>query len=106
MFAVFLDIVFKSLKLDRSLYADNKYFGEAAIYFAGLIMILEGVAGAIAANSIIKTSIGLSGLTAILTWFIWSILIFVIGVKLFPDKNSKIPFKKVLLVLVMPMHPG
>ena len=97
MFAVFLDIVFKSLKLDRSLYSDNKYFGEAAIYFAGLIMILEGVAGAIAANSIIKTSIGLSGLTAILTWFIWSILIFVIGVKLFPDKNSKIPFKKVLI---------
>ena len=58
MFAVFLDIVFKSLKLDRSLYSDNRYFGEAAIYFAGLIMILEGVAGAIAANSIIKTSIG------------------------------------------------
>ena len=99
MFAVFLDIVFKSLKLDRSLYSDNKYFGEAAIYFAGLIMILEGVAGAIAANSIIKTSIGLSGLTAILTWFIWSILIFVIGVKLFPDKNIKIPFKKVAIEL-------
>ena len=46
MFAVFLDIIFKSLKLDRTLYSDNKYFGEAAIYFAGLIMILEGVAGA------------------------------------------------------------
>ena len=106
MFAVFLDIVFKSLKLDRSLYSDNKYFGEAAIYFAGLIMILEGVAGAIAANSIIKTSIGLSGLTAILTWFIWSILIFVIGVKLFPDKNIKIPFKKVLIGVGYAHAPG
>ena len=39
MFAQFLDIVFKSLKLDRSLYRDSKYFGEAAIYFAGLIMM-------------------------------------------------------------------
>ena len=106
MFAVFLDIVFKSLKLDRSLYSDNKYFGEAAIYFAGLIMILEGVAGAIAANSIIKTSIGLSGLTAILTWFIWSILIFVIGVKLFPDKTIKIPFKKVLIGVGYAHAPG
>ena len=37
MFAQFLDIVFKSLKLDKSLYKDPKYFGEAAIYFAGLI---------------------------------------------------------------------
>ena len=32
-------------------------------------MILDGVAGAVAANTIIKTSIGISGLTAILTWF-------------------------------------
>ena len=68
MFAQFLEIFFKSLKLDKSLYRDNKYFGEAAIYFAGLIMILDGVAGAVAANSIVRTSIGISGLTALLTW--------------------------------------
>ena len=106
MFAVFLDIVFRSLKLDKALYSDKKYFGEAAIYFAGLIMILEGVAGAIAANSIVKTSIGLSGLTAILTWFVWALLIFVIGVKLFPDKNSKIPFKKILIGVGYAHAPG
>ena len=89
MLAEFLNIIFRSIKLDRSLYKDNKYFGEAAIYFAGLIMILDGVAGAVAANSIVRTSVGLSGLTAILTWFIWSIFIFVIGVKIFPDKDTK-----------------
>ena len=93
MFAQFLEIFFKSLKLDKSLYRDNKYFGEAAIYFAGLVMILDGVAGAVAANSIVKTSIGISGLTALLTWLVWAIFIFVIGVKIFPDKGSKVPFK-------------
>ena len=51
MLAEFLNIFFKSLKLDKSLYRDNRYFGEAAIYFAGLIMILDGVAGAFAANT-------------------------------------------------------
>ena len=49
MFAQFLDIIFRSLKLDRNLYREQRYFGEAAIYFAGLIMILDGVAGAVAA---------------------------------------------------------
>ena len=73
MLAEFLNIVFRSLKLDKTLYKDNKYFGEAAIYFAGLIMILDGVAGAVAANTIVKTSIGMSGLTAILTWFVRAI---------------------------------
>ena len=106
MFAQFLEIFFKSLKLDKSLYRDNKYFGEAAIYFAGLVMILDGVAGAVAANSIVRTSIGISGLTALLTWLVWAIFIFVIGVKLFPDKQTKIPFKKVLTAVGYAHAPG
>ncbi len=106
MFGEFLNIFFKSLRLDKSLYKNNTYFEEAAIYFAGLIMILDGVAGAVAANTIVKTSIGFSGLTALLTWFIWSILIYVIGVKLFPDKESKVPFKKVLIGVGYAHAPG
>jgi len=106
MFAQFLDIIFKSIKLDKSLYKETKYFGEAAIYFAGLIMILDGIAGAIAANTIVKTSIGVSGLTAILTWLVWAIFIYVIGVKIFPDRESKIPFKKVLIAVGYAHAPG
>ena len=106
MFAEFLNIIFKSIKLDRSLYSDNKNFGEASIYFAGLIMILDGIAGAVAANTVIKTGIAMSGLTAILTWFVWAVLIFVIGVKLFPDKQTKVPFKKILTAVGYAHAPG
>ena len=106
MLSEFLNIVFKSIKLDKTLYTDNKNFGEAAIYFAGIIMILDGIAGAVAANTIIKTAIAMSGLTAILTWFIWAVFIFVIGVKLFPDKQTKVPFKKVLTAVGFAHAPG
>ena len=77
MFGEFLNIIIKSLKLDKSLYREGKNFGEASIYFAGIIMILDGIAGAVAANTIIKTAIAMSGLTAIVTWLIWAIFIFV-----------------------------
>ena len=106
MFAQFLNIIVRSIKLDKSLYKDNKYFGEAGIYFAGLVMILDGVAGAVAANTIIKTAIGISGLTAIITWLIWALFIYVIGVKLFPDKETKIPFKKILIAVGYAHSPG
>ncbi len=106
MFGEFLNIVFKSIKLDKTLYSDNRNFGEASIYFAGVIMILDGVAGAVAANTIIKTAIGMSGLTAIVTWLIWAIFIFVIGVKLFPDKQTKVSFKKVLTAVGFAHAPG
>ena len=106
MFAEFLNIVFSSLKLDKNLYRNNKNFGEAAIYFAGLIMILDGVAGAVASNTIIKTSIGISGITAILTWLVWAIFIYVIGVKIFPDKETNVSFKKVLIGVGYAHAPG
>ena len=106
MFGEFLNIVFKSIKLDKTLYSDNKNFSEASIYFAGIIMILDGIAGAVAANTVIKTAVAMSGLTAILTWFIWSILIFVLGVKIFPDKQTKVSFKKVLTAVGFAHAPG
>jgi hypothetical protein len=106
MFGEFLSIIVRSIKLDKTLYKDNKNFGEAAIYFAGLIMILDGLAGAVAANTVIKTAIAISGLTAILTWIVWSLFIFVVGVKLFPDKETKVPFKKILIGVGFAHAPG
>ncbi len=106
MFAEFLNIVFSSIKLDKNLYRNSKNFGEAAIYFAGLIMILDGVAGAVAANTFVKTSIGIAGLSAILTWFVWALFIYVIGVKIFPDRETNVPFKKVLIGVGYAHAPG
>ena len=106
MFGEFLSIIVRSLKLDKTLYKDNRNFGEAAIYFALIIMILDGVAGAVAANTIIKTAVALSGLTAIFTWFVWAIFIYVVGVKLFPEKETKVPFKKILIGVGYAHVPG
>ena len=44
--------------ISANLYKENRNFGEAAIYYAGLIMVLDGVAGAVAANTFVKTSLG------------------------------------------------
>ena len=106
MFGEFLNIIFKSIKLDKTLYSENKNFGEASIYFAGLIMILDGIAGAVAANTIINTAVAMSGLTAMITWIVWAIFIYVIGVKLFPDKQTKVPFKKGLTAVGYAHAPG
>ena len=106
MFGEFLSIIVRSIKLDKTLYKENKNFGEAAIYFAGIIMILDGLAGAVAANTLIKTPIAMSGLTAIITWFVWALFIFVVGVKLFPDKETKVPFKKILIGVGFAHAPG
>ena len=90
MFGEFLNIIIRSIKLDKTLYKDNKNFGEASIYFAGLIMILDGIAGAVAANTVIKTASSNVGLNCN-TYMVCVGFIYIcgIGVKLFPDKESK-----------------
>ena len=60
MFGEFLSIILKSIKLDKTLYSDSKNFGEASVYFAGIIMILDGIAGAVAANANLSSDSGYS----------------------------------------------
>ena len=106
MFNELTNIIIRSLKLDKTLYKENKNFGELGIYFALIIMILDGLAGAIAASAVIKTNIILSGITAIITWYIWALLIFVIGAKIFPEKETKTNFKKILIAVGYAHSPG
>ncbi len=44
MFGFFLELVFRSIKLDKKLYREVKTFSEVSIYFAAIIMILDGIA--------------------------------------------------------------
>ena len=88
MFEYFSKVIIRSIKLDKSLYKDPNTFGELSLYYAGLIMVLDGVAGAIALSTLYKTNIIFSGVTALLSWLVWGVLIYVIGIKLFPDRKS------------------
>ena len=69
-------------------------------------MILDGVAGAIALSTLYKTNIIFSGITALLSWLVWGVLIYVIGIKLFPDPSTNASFKKILIIVGLAHAPG
>ena len=69
-------------------------------------MILDGVAGAIALSTLYKTNIIFSGVTALLSWLVWGVLIYVIGIKLFPDPSTNANFKKILITVGLAHAPG
>ena len=102
----FLKIVFGSIKLDKNLYKDPKNFGEYSLYFAGIIMILEGIAGAIALSTMYKTNVIMSGATSLISWIVWAGLIYIIGIKLFPDENTDSNFKKIMVTVGFAHSPG
>ena len=106
MFEYFSKIILSSIKLDKNLYKDPYTFGELSLYYAGLIMVLDGVAGAVALSTLYKTNIIFSGVTALLSWLVWGALIYVIGVKLFPDSSTNTNFKKILITVGFAHAPG
>ena len=106
MFENFIKVVIRSIKLDKTLYKDPNPFGESSMYYAGLIMVLDGMAGAIALSTLYKTNIIFSGVTALLSWMVWGALIYVIGIKLFPDPGTNASFKKILITVGFAHAPG
>ena len=106
MFDELLKIIYRSIKLDQNLYKDPKTFEESSLYYACLIIILDGIAGAFAISSIYKTNIFLTGITAILSWLVWAILIYVIGTKLFPDSGTESNLRKILVTVGLAHAPG
>ena len=106
MFEYLSKVIIRSIRLDKSLYKDPNTFGEISLYYAGLIMVLDGIAGAIALSTLYKTNIIFSGVTALLSWIVWGTLIYVIGIKLFPDQDTNASFKKILITVGFAHAPG
>jgi len=106
MFEYLSKVIIRSIRLDKSLYKDPNTFGEFSLYCAGLIMVLDGIAGAIALSTLYKTNIIFSGVTALLSWMVWGTLIYVIGIKLFPDPGTNANFKKILITVGFAHAPG
>ena len=54
MFDDLLYNFYRSIKLDKSLYKDPKSFENLSLYYAGIIIITNGIAGLVAQNNFIK----------------------------------------------------
>ena len=48
----------------------------------------------------------MSGTTSLINWLVWTLLIYVIGIKLFPDSNTNSTFKKILITVGFAHAPG
>jgi len=112
MFGQFLNIIVRSIKLDKSLYKDNKNFGEAAIYFSIIIILITAIIGLIPGSIFLKFMGGVFGssniqgpsirsvmVTTIIVWLIKTTYLYFVGVVLFPSKGTKCNYRKILVTV-------
>ena len=112
MFGEFLSIIVRSIKLDKTLYKDNKNFGEASIYFAIIIILITAIIGLIPGSLFLKFMSGALGsnniqgpsirsviITTIIVWLIKTAYLYFVGVVLFPNKSTKCNYRKILVAV-------
>ena len=110
MFAEFITITVRSLKLDKTLYKDNRNFSEAGIYFAISMIIITAIIGIIPNNVLLNFAslyygeikpprLGVVLITSGFAWFLKSLYLFVVGLIMFPKKQIKSGFKKTLITV-------
>ena len=118
MFEDFSKVILRSIKLDNSLYKDPKSYENISLYFAGIIIIINGLAGLIAQNTFIEfldtnynavipqTSLFSAMFSSLLFWIISAALIYIIGGVIFPETNTVKNFKNILIVVGYGYAPG
>ena len=111
MFAEFLNIIVRSLKLDKTLYKENKYFEhEAGIYFAISIIILTALVGLIPHKAILNFFSPYVGelepprllmvvIGSGIAWLLRSLYLFLVVLILFPNNKIKKIFIKTLIAV-------
>ena len=118
MFNEFFNIVFKSIKLDSSLYIDKKNYTEASIYFALVIILLVSIISLIPGSVFFQYMNNLIGLnelkgpsfrsvliSSLIVWIIKTGYLYFVGVVLFPSSSTKCSFRKLLITVAYAHSP-
>ena len=84
----FLKRIFRAIKIDPELYEEVEH-DKSATFQAACVVVLSSLAAGIGAIHLGATSFFLGPLISLASWYFWAFLIFIVGTKLFPDKQTK-----------------
>ncbi len=118
MLGEFLNILFKSIRLDKSLYSDTRNFGEASIYYALLIVLIGSIISIIPNSSFLNymnlrfdlgpikgPSLKAIIISSFIMWLIKTIYLYFVGIVLFPSKKTNCNFRKMIIVVAFAQSP-
>ncbi len=105
MNSVFVNRIIRACKLDVSLYEEVEADKSATLQ-AALVVVLSSLAAGVGAISIGASNFLMAPILSLISWYIWAYLIYLIGVKLFPEPNTKSNHGELLRTIGFSSAPG
>ena len=105
MNSVFVNRIIRASKLDISLYEEVEA-DKTATFQAALVVILSSLAAGVGALSLGASNFLMAPILSLISWYVWAYLIYIIGAKLFPEKNTKADHGELLRTIGFSSAPG
>ena len=105
MILIFINRIFRAIKIDPDLYEEVEHDKSATIQAAGVV-VLSSLAAGVGAIHLGASNFLLGPLLSLASWYFWAFIIYMVGTKLFPDKETKVSFKKILIGVGYAHTPG
>ena len=105
MISLFLNRVFRSIKIDPEVY-DEVQKDKTATLSAAFVVVISSLAAGIAAKQLGASSFIFAPILSLLSWFVWAYIVYFVGVKLFPDQKTKTTHAALLRAIGFSSAPG
>ena len=101
----FLNRIYRAIKIDPELYEEVEHDKSATIQAASVV-VLSSLAAGVGAIHLGASNFLLGPLISLASWYFWAFLIYIVGTKLFPDKQTKSDHGELLRTIGFSSAPG
>tara|TARA_Y100000817_G_C16709466_1_gene478572 strand:- start:291 stop:812 length:522 start_codon:yes stop_codon:yes gene_type:complete len=105
MINIFLNRIYRAIKIDADLYEEVEKDKSATLQ-AGLVVVLSSLAAGVGAINLGASNFLLAPIMSLVSWYVWAYIIYFVGVKLFPEKNTKSNHGELLRTIGFSSAPG
>ena len=105
MISLFLNRIFRSVKIEPEVFNEVQKDKNATIS-AAIVVILSSTAAGIGAASLGANNFILAPIFSLISWFVWAYIVYFVGVKLFPDTKTKTTQFALLRAIGFSSAPG
>ena len=101
----FIKRIFRAIKIDPDLYEEVEH-DKSATFQAAAVVVLSSLAAGVGAIHLGASNFILGPFISLASWYFWAFLIFIVGTKIFPDKQTKSDHGELLRTIGFSSAPG
>jgi len=101
----FLNRIFRAIKIDANLYEEVEKDKNATLQ-AGGVVVISSLAAGVGALHLGASNFLIAPIMSLISWYVWAYIIYFVGVKLFPEKQTKSNHGELLRTIGFSSAPG